>query len=153
MNTNKAIFITICFSLFAITAVAQTRFMLNNCTETVLNNAVIYATGLNGSELKFEMDTNHAYIKWQAINESNTSHFEMQISDDNKVFTTLKKVAASDITQWATNYQAAFRKTYLSSKKVYYRIKTVFSDGAEKYTSSTSFETSDGRSISYISIH
>lgn len=75
------------------------------------------------------------------------------MSYDNQNFETTKLIAASDVTAWSTNYQVKFSRTYLSEEKVYYRIKTVFNDGVEMYTSSTTFALTIGNEISYASIH
>ncbi|MDN3654614.1 hypothetical protein QWZ08_03185 [Ferruginibacter paludis] len=139
---------------FLVTSVnAQVKFTINNNPETVTNDISFKPMGAEGNELKFERDANGASIKWQAINESNTSHFELQLSYDNHTFETSKLIAASDVTAWSTNYEVKFRKTYLSEEKVYYRIKTVFNNGDEMYTASTTFSLTIGNETSYASIH
>ena len=150
MKTIYSLITAIIFTASA--ANAQTKFSINDGTENVANNAIMTDAAKN-NELKFEMGANGASIKWQTSNENNTSHFELQISDDNKTFTSIKKVAASDMTQWATNYEVKFRKTYIAAEKVYYRVKTVFTNGAEMYTAATAFAIANGTGVSYASIH
>jgi hypothetical protein len=128
--------IAITFSLFTINATAQTQFA--SSSETVTAATIVE---VNGKGIQFEANNNGIFIKWEVANESNTSHFELQVSDDNKSFETIRKVAASDVTTWATNYQAKFMRNYSSVNKVFYRLKTVFSNGTEVYTTATTFQT------------
>jgi len=137
--------IAITFTLFTATVAAQAKFINDG---TVANNVTI-----TNNEFQFEKNANGAVITWQTANESNCSQFELQISYDNKSFETIKTVAASDMTQWATNYEIKFRKTYLSAAKVYYRLRTVFTNGAEAFTSANAFQVSTGTAVSYASIH
>lgn len=153
MNAINKIITAITFIVVATAANAQTKFTINYDPETVTNNAVLNKIGGNDNELKFEKNASGTFIKWQTANESNTSHFELQISYDNNTFETIKRVAASDVTVWNTNYQIKFSKTYISEEKVYYRVKTVFTNGAEFYTSSSAFAVSIGNQVSYASIH
>ena len=145
--------LTITFTFFVAAVNAQTKFTINNNGETINNIAVLNTMGNNGSELKFEKSANGASVQWQTLKESNTSHFELQISYDNQSFETIKKIAASDVTAWSTNYQTRFSRTYISGEKVYYRIKTVFNNGDELYTNSSAFTVTIGNDVSYVSIH
>ncbi|MEO6356632.1 MAG: hypothetical protein ABIU77_27515 [Ferruginibacter sp.] len=145
--------LTITFTFFVAAVNAQTKFTFNNNEETISNIAALNTIGNNSSELQFERNANGASIQWQTAKESNTSHFELQISYDNQTFETIKKIAASDVTAWLTNYQAKFSRTYLSEEKVFYRIKTVFNNGDEVYTNSSAFTVTIGNEMSYVSIH
>jgi hypothetical protein len=145
--------IAIILILCSATVNAQTKFTLNTNTETAVNTVTLNTIGAEGNELKFERDANGASVKWQTTGESNTSQFELQLSYDNENFETSKIVAASDVTSWVTNYEVRYRKTYLSGVKVYYRIKTVFNNGAETYTNATAFALTIGHEINYASIH
>ena len=126
------IIIAITFALFTSTTNAQAKFINDG---TVANNVTI----LN-DQFNFEKNANGAAITWQTAKESNCRQFELQISFDNKSFETIKTVAGSDMTQWATNYEIKFCKTYVSAAKVFYRLKTVFTNGAENFTSSVAFK-------------
>ncbi|CAN5400433.1 hypothetical protein BH11BAC5_BH11BAC5_40370 [soil metagenome] len=145
--------LTITFTFFVAAVNAQTKFTFNNNEETISNIAALNTIGNNSSELQFERNANGASIQWQTAKESNTSHFELQISYDNQTFETIKKIAASDVTAWLTNYKAKFSRTYLSEEKVFYRIKTVFNNGDEVYTNSSAFTVTIGNEMSYVSIH
>ena len=151
MKTISTIITGITFSLITFQANAQAKFIINDGTETVA--VTMNKIGTNGTELKFEQTANGSFVKWATSNESNTSHFELQTSNDNNTFTTIRKVAASDVTEWATNYEAKFTKNYLSAAKVYYRVKTVFINGAETFTGAASFKITNGNGTSYASIH
>ena len=142
--------IAITFALFASTANAQTKFINDG---TAANNVQMNKIGTNGAELKFEMGANGSYVKWQTATESNTSHFELQVSNDNKSFATIRTVAASDVTDWAANYQTKFIRNYLSVEKVYYRLKTVFNNGTEVITAATTFEVANNSAVSFANVH
>jgi hypothetical protein len=103
--------------------------------------------------IEISKNANGASINWTASNESNSSQFEIEISYDNNNFTTIRTVAASETTKWATNYEAKFKRTYLSVEKIYYRVKTVFVDGSFEVTPSVCLEVKGANAVSYASIH
>ena len=137
--------IAITFSLFTISTSAQVNFTSSDASVVKLNAA--------GGELKFEMGANGSVVKWSTSTESNTSHFELQVSNDNQNFETIRIVSASDVTAWSTNYQTKFIRNYMSAAKVYYRLKTVFTNGTELVSASTTFEITNGTSVSYANVH
>jgi hypothetical protein len=98
-------------------------------------------------------NANGAAISWTASNESNTSQFEVEISYDNQSFQSIRTVAASETTKWATNYEAKFKRTYLSVDKIYYRVKTVFIDGSSEVTAPVALEVKGTNGAMYASIH
>ena len=103
--------------------------------------------------IEINKNANGASFTWTASNESNTSQFEIEISYDNNNFTSIRTVAASETTKWATNYEAKFKRTYLSVEKVYYRVKTVFVDGSSVASPSVALEVKGANGVSYASIH
>jgi hypothetical protein len=122
--------------------------------------AIIFAANVTAqNSVKFnnnisvEKNSNGASIKWMTAAESNTSHFEIEISYDGKSFESIRTVAASETTKWNTNYEAKFKRTYISVEKVYYRVSTVFVDGTSTATEAVSLEVNNGASVSYASIH
>jgi hypothetical protein len=151
MKTMKTIITIIIATIFTANVNAQSKFTVNSSIETAANNVKL--TGENGTELKYVLGANGPSIKWETSNEANTSHFELQISDDGKEFSTIRKVAASDVTEWNTAYETKFSKNYISVKKVYYRLKIVFSNGSEILTAATSFKIPGAKATSYASIH
>ena len=151
MKTIYTLIIATTFSLIALHTTAQVKFNINSNTETA--TVAMNKIGTNGTELKFENTANGSFVKWETATETNTSHFELQVSDDNNTFTTIRKIAASDATAWATNYETKFTKRYLSAAKVYYRVKTVFTNGTEVFTTATAFQVTNNNGVSYASIH
>lgn len=152
MKTLNTI-IAITFSLISFTATANTTITGNDCADVTVNNTVkMNAIGTNGSELKFEMGVNGFYVKWQTSNETNTNHFELQVTDGSKSFKTIRTIAAGDVTEWSSAYETKFIRNYLSAEKVYYRLKTVFANGTEVYTAATSFEISGGTALRYANV-
>lgn len=145
--------IAITFSLITFSATAHSKLTDNGCTDLTVNNTVKMNTiDNNGVELTFKTGINGFYIKWQTSNESNTSRFELQVTDGSKSFKTIRTVAASDVTEWSTSYETKFIRNYVSAENVYYRLKTVFNNGTEVYTAATSFEIPSAAGISYANV-
>ena len=152
MKTLNTI-IAITFSLISFTATANTTITGNDCADITFNNTVkMNAIGTNGSELKFETGVNGFSVKWQTSNETNTSRFELQVTDGSKSFKTIRTVAAGDVTEWSSAYEVNFIRNYLSVEKVYYRLKTVFANGTEVYTAATSFEMLAGTTVRFANV-
>lgn len=119
---------------------SQMKFVADDGLNSSKPNSISFAkTGTAGEEVTYEATPNESEIIWSTSKETNTSHFELQISQDGINFTEIKKVAASDYTQWQTNYKVTFRKSYLSAVKVYYRLKAVFSDNGVAYSTAVVF--------------
>jgi len=129
----KTIITIIAAFIFTSTATAQNTVILN--------------------KVNIEKNANGAAITWSTAAESNTSQFEVEVSFDNKSFETIRTIAASETTQWATNYQTTFKRTYLSEGKVYYRVKTVFVDGTSSVSNAISLEVATANGISYATIN
>jgi hypothetical protein len=124
----KTLNIILAFTFSLIATVSFAQPMLNS------NNATMNTIGANGNQLKVENVNNGFSIKWQTASESNTARFELQISEDNQNFTKIKKVIASNNSEVATNYEATFNNTIILADTVYCRVKTVFADGSEMFT-------------------
>jgi len=105
------------------------------------------------NKVNIEKNANGAAITWSTAAESNTSQFEVEVSFDNKSFETIRTIAASETTQWATSYETKFKRTYLSEGKVYYRVKTVFVDGTSTVSNAISLEVATANGISYATIN
>ena len=76
-------------------------------------------------------------IKWASANEVNFSHYNVQKSDDGKIFTPFAKVKATGL----GNYQTLDEKP--SAGQNYYRLEMVDTDGKRKYSNivSVTFDT------------
>ena len=144
MKTLTQLFTAAIFSLVSFSSTAQT-------SETAASK--MNQIGKNGGELKMERNGQGVFIKWQTSAESNSSHFELQVSSDNKTFTSIRNIAASETTHWNTNYEAKFQRSYMSAVKVYYRVKTVFINNEENFTTATAFEMKNGKAVNYASIY
>jgi hypothetical protein len=129
----KTIITIIAAFLFTSTASAQNTVTLN--------------------KVNIEKNANGAAITWSTAAESNTSQFEVEVSFDNKSFEAIRTIAASETTQWATNYETKFKRTYLSEGKVYYRVKTVFVDGTSTVSNAISLEVATANGISFATIN
>ena len=155
MKKLNLFLIALCTVLISNSLFAQIKFTADDgLNSSRPNSFFLTRIGRSGEELAYEATPNDAVIKWQTQKETNTSHFEMQLSFDGNIFTAVKTVAASDNTQWQTNYQVTFRKSYLSAEKVYYRLKIVFSDNSVEYSEPAVFKILDASNrTSYASLH
>ena len=120
-------------------------------TSASAQNTVAFAKANN--TVNIEKNANGAAISWSTIAESNTSHFEVEVSYDNKSFETIRTVAASETTKWATSYETKFKRTYLSAGKVSYRVKTVFIDGSAVVSEAATLEVTTANGICYANIN
>jgi hypothetical protein len=142
MKTINNIITTIIITLFTVNANAQ-------FTTEAANTVKLNIT--TGNELNYTAAAYGASVKWETAAEANTSHFELEISYDGIEFKSVRKVAASETTNWNTVYEVKFNKSYTSVEKVYYRLKTVFVDGTATVTNATAFQMLN--SANFASIH
>jgi len=155
MKKMNLFFTAICMAGLSSTTMSQTKFMADDGLNYSKPNSLLFnSIGKYGEKLLYVATPNESFIKWQTVKETNTSHFEMQISFDGSFFTGIKTIAASDYTLWQTDYQVMFRKNYLSASKVYYRLKTVFSDNSVIYSEPAVFKIlGTTNKTSYASLH
>ncbi len=89
---------------------------------------------------KFEMkEVKHGYlITWEASNQFGNAWYELQISEDNKNFSTVKRRTCG--AQKRSRYQAVLENTIILANPIYYRLKMVSLDGSVTYTDSKVIE-------------
>jgi len=80
-----------------------------------------------------EIKNNQALLTWSTANEINNKGFEVELSDDNKAFSSIGFVAAVKTSTGINNY--SFTNSKLLSGANYYRLKQVDNDGASRYSS------------------
>ena len=107
---------------------------------SIETSAVSEATTATPNVYKFEMkEVKHGYlITWEASNQFGTAWYELQISEDNKRFSTVKRRTCG--TQKRSRYQAVLENTIILAHPIYYRLKMVSLDGAVSYTDSKMIE-------------
>ena len=107
---------------------------------SIETSAVSEATTATPNVYKFEMkEVKHGYlITWEASNQFGTAWYELQISEDNKRFSTVKRRTCG--TQKRSRYQAVLENTIILAQPIYYRLKMVSLDGAVSYTDSKMIE-------------
>lgn len=77
----------------------------------------------------------HGYlVEWEASNQFNTAWYELQISEDNSRFSTVKRRTCG--TQKRSKYQAELTNTIILAHPIHYRLKIVAIDGTVSYTES-----------------
>lgn len=92
---------------------------------------ILSATLSNFTVIKNEREN---YLMWETLSESNTSHFELEWSEDGKTFQTLQTVIAAGNSSTTQNYSYShFPEKQFSI--IYYRLKSVDFDGSFTYSS------------------
>jgi hypothetical protein len=76
-----------------------------------------------------------ALLKWQTVNEINTSHFVVQRSTDGVSFTNIGKVAAANLGNEQNIYSFTDDLTATKADKIYYRLQIADNDGKITYSS------------------
>ncbi len=81
---------------------------------------------------KGEIKNNQALLSWSTANEINNKGFEVELSHDNKTFSSIGFVAANKTSTGINNYD--FTDSKLLSGSNYYRLKQVDNDGGSRYS-------------------
>lgn len=79
-----------------------------------------------------QIENNHALLTWSTANEINNKGFEVELSRDNKNFSSIGFVPAVKTSTGINNY--SFTDEKLLSGSNYYRLKQVDNDGASRYS-------------------
>lgn len=83
-------------------------------------------------DFRGQIKNNQALLTWSTANEINNKGFEVQLSHDNKTFSSIGFVAASKTSTGVNNY--TFTDAKLLSGSNYYRLKQIDNDGASRYS-------------------
>ena len=105
-------------------------------TITVTGESTEYILGKQGDPLPLKLisftgtkQNSNALLQWTTSNEVNLSHFEIQRSDNGQVFTTIGTLRAGGNT-----YSFPDINVFVSKANVFYRLKSVDTDGQFTYT-------------------
>lgn len=135
MKTFNKIIVIAFVLFFSVKADAQSRKVIYNDNEITLPNFLQYhVQPVDESAIQGKMDNNLIYISWQTTAETNTSHFELQRSDNGKDFEPIETITAGRISKNTRNYQTTDEGYSTIQPKMYYRLKTVFTNGKESFT-------------------
>lgn len=111
-------------------------------TASISNEGMMTAEGKNPSliisEVTFTSLRNGYNVTWETQNQFNIASFELQISEDNKNFSTVKRRTCGP--EKRSRYQVQLNNTLIFANPVYYRLKWVTLDGQVNYTESKKFE-------------
>ncbi len=111
-------------------------------TASISNEGMVTAEGKNPSliisEVTFTSLRNGYNVTWETQNQFNIASFELQISEDNKNFSTVKRRTCGP--EKRSRYQVQLNNTLIFANPVYYRLKWVTLDGQVNYTESKKFE-------------
>jgi 5-methylcytosine-specific restriction endonuclease McrBC GTP-binding regulatory subunit McrB len=78
--------------------------------------------------------TNGITVTWEANNQFNIARYELQLSENNHDFSTVKRKTSG--TETNVKYQVSLTNTVILASPVYFRIKVVTLDGQVSYTES-----------------
>lgn len=90
------------------------------------------------SEVNFRQLRNGYNVTWETKNQFNVASFELQISEDNNRFSTIKRRTCGP--EKRSRYQVQMNNTLILASTLYYRLKWVTLDGQVNYTESKKFE-------------
>ena len=90
------------------------------------------------SDISFRPLRNGYNVTWETNNQFNVAAFELQISENGKNFSTVKRRTCGP--EKRSRYQVQLNNTIIFANPVYYRLKWVTMDGEVKYTESKKFE-------------
>jgi hypothetical protein len=122
-------------SINAVTTNAQATKRIYNEDEVILpNNLQYYQSAENGNTIKSTVENNLITISWQTKTEINTSHFELQRSENGKDFEPIETITAGCITNGIRSYSTTDDSFSVTNKQLYYRLKIVFVNGKEALT-------------------
>lgn len=111
-------------------------------TASISNEGMVATEGKNPSliisEVAFTPLRNGYNVTWETQNQFNVASFELQISEDNKNFSTVKRRTCGP--EKRSRYQVQLNNTLIFANPVYYRLKWVTMDGQVNYTESKKFE-------------
>lgn len=124
------------FILNAGNAYSQSVAVVNN--DAMMVTEETKAPALVISEVSFRQLRNGYNVTWETKNQFNVAAFELQISDDNSRFSTIKRRTCGP--EKRSRYQVQLNNTLIMANPVYYRLKWVTIDGQVNYTESKRFE-------------
>ena len=113
----------------------QPRKIIYAENEIILPNFLQYETTKGNKKIiDGTLDARQANISWQTKTETNTSHFELQRSENGKDFEPIETITALGISNRTNRYATSDEKYPKSCYKLYYRLKIVFTNGKEDFS-------------------
>lgn len=136
MKAIFTLFVTCLFITVSMQLKAQPRKVIYNENEITLPNYLkFHAADDNVNSIQGKLTDKAIFISWQTATETNTSHFELQRSYNGNDFEPIETITAGRITSDIRSYTTNDDKEYNAADgNVYYRIKTVFTNGKENFT-------------------
>lgn len=136
MKTIITLFISSLFITASAQLHAQPRKVIYNENEITLPNYLQFQVADdNANCIEGKLDDKAIFISWQTASETNTSHFELQKSYNGKDFEPIETITAGRISNNIRSYSTNDDKEYNAADgNVYYRVKTVFTNGKENFT-------------------
>ena len=121
--------VTICL-IFAGNSNAQVIAVKN--TDATQSEATTNSFSISGTSIK--PAANGFTVAWEANNQFSIASYELQLSENNSDFSTVKRRASAP--EKNVKYQVQLTNTVILASTVYIRIKVVTLDGQVSYTES-----------------
>jgi len=131
---SKITLLLIC-CCYTLAPLAQPRKIVYNEREIALPNQLQYSMADEaGNLLKATIGDSQVQLSWKTFSETNTSHFELQRSDNGISYEPIETITASGIAITPSNYATTDELGSLCTQRVCYRLKMVFINGKEQFT-------------------
>lgn len=137
MKTLITLFATTVLSLSAFNANAQAVYL--NEEDAFLGRQT-NITGFVVVDINMEPVNNGFIATWEVYNQNNIATYELQVSENNKDFSTIKTINRH--TSVNSAYKIDVSNTVVFAKKIYSRIKIVSTGGQAIYTESQKMKIS-----------
>ncbi len=131
MKTPITLIATALLSLSALNANAQ--FTFEN-EVSMFTGEEVRVAGFIVAELNMKQSTNGFAANFEAYNQQGISRYELEFSENNKDFSTVKRIATASSTN--NNYKVELSNTMILANEVFYRLKIVSANGKIAYTQS-----------------
>ena len=120
-------------ALFNYTAIDNNGNSSNTATFSIPTGSALLLP-IEGLQLTASLRNSLAIVSWTTLTETNSSHFIVERSMDNNIFTSIGNVAASGFSTTRQSYTFNDNLPAASTETFYYRIKQVDRDGNFTYS-------------------
>jgi hypothetical protein len=148
MKAYSKITMALFLLMFTTTSEAQSTQRFYDDNEIILPNFLEYDTqDIQKSVVRGTMNKNVVILSWQTKAETNTSHFELQRSENGVDFDPIETITAGGVSKKTTRYATTDFKYSIGKSILYYRVKTVFINGLENFTEPITVEVKMGNLV------
>ena len=145
MKAYSKITMALFLLMYTTTSEAQSTQRFYDDNEIILPNFLEYDTqNMQKSMVMGTMNKNIVLLSWKTKAETNTSHFELQRSENGVDYNPIETITAGGVSKKITRYATTDYKYSIGKSILYYRVKTVFINGLENFTEAVTVEVKMG---------